>query len=339
MEEKIYFLALSFNFEPPNLEVFKLYKKYKSFKKVFQELEKKLKKKLDWEKELINLEKQNIKVITRKEKEFPLEFKKLPTYTLGIYVLGNEKINSYKDKISIVGTRKATKIGIKTAKNFAYELSQHGLTVISGLAYGIDLAAHEGSILAKKETFAVIGSGINFLFKDPRKKIIDKILELNGGIITEYSPDSPPLSHHFPLRNRLIAALGKSILIIEAPLNSGSLITARYGLDYGKDIFVLPGSIYDKNYHGNIKLIQEGAYPVISPEDILENYGKKMEKKEKELNEEEKIIIEVLNSGGKTIDEISSLTKIDVSKLLKILTFLEIKGIIFNQSGKYYLKL
>jgi len=338
MEEKIYFLALSLNFEPPNLKVYQLYRKYKSFKKVFQVLEREFKKKLDWEKEFLKLEKLGIEIILRKDKDFPLEFKKFPTFTLGIFILGNKKINSYKPKIGIVGTRRATKIGLKTAKNFSFELSSSGLYVISGLAYGIDLSSHEGAIEARKENFAIIGSGIDYIFKDPRKKIIDKILEVNGGIISEYPPGSPPLAHHFPLRNRLIAALGESILIIEAPSNSGALITAKYAADYGKDVYVIPGSIYEKNYKGSLKLIQEGAYPVISPDDILEKYGLKKIKNSIELNKEEKTIIEVLENGGKTIDEILSLLKIEVGKLLKILTDLELKGLIFNQGGKFYLK-
>jgi len=337
MEEKIYYLGLVFNFEPPNSKVLKLYKKYKSFKKIFQELEKEFKKNLDWEKEYEKLQKFGGDLILISDKEFPKELKEIKTYVLGIFVLGEKNLNKFKNKIAVVGTRKPSKIGEKTAKEFSKTFAENDLTIISGLAYGIDLASHLGALEAKKETFAVIGCGLDIILKEPRKKYVEKIIEFGGGIISEYPLGSPQKPHHFPLRNRIIAALGKILIIIEAPENSGSLITAKFALEYGKDIYALPGSIYDKNYRGNLKLIQEGAYLLLSPEEILNIFGKKQKKRDFNLSLEEKLIVKHLTGSSKTIDELKKLTGLEIGKLLEILTSLEIKEIITNKEGRIYL--
>lgn len=337
-EEKIFYLALSYNFEPPNLRVLKLYKKYKSFKKVFQVLEKEFKKRLDWEREYSKLKNLGGELMIISEKDFPQELKENKTFVLGIFFLGKTNLNNFKNKIAVIGTRKPTKIGERTAKDFSRIFAENGLTIISGLAYGIDLASHLGALEAKKETFAIIGCGLDIILKDPRKKYIEMILENGGGILTEYPLGSPQLAHHFPLRNRIIASLGKIIIIIEAPENSGALITAKFALEYGKDIYALPGSIYEKNYRGNLKLIQEGAYLLISPEEILELFGLKKTKKEGvALNKEEKLIIKILEEKPKSINELCQESGLEIGRILEILTSLEIKDLVVSKEGKFYL--
>jgi DNA processing protein len=338
MEEKIYFQAIITNFTPPNKKIFDLYKKYKSFKKIFEILEKELKIKKDWEKEYQKLKDLNGEIILRNEKDFPQKLKKIKEPVLGIFILGKIDI-SLPLTIAIVGTRKASNISRKIAFDFAKNLSELGVLIISGLAYGIDLNAHQGAISSKKPNIAVIGCGIDLMLKDPRKKILDQILDVGGSIISEYPLESPPLKSHFPLRNRIIAGLSDGILIIEAPIDSGSLITARYGLEYGKEIFVVPGSIYDRNYLGSLKLIQQGANLVIDIEDILRAFDFKIPQKIKNLSlsPKEKEIVEILKTGGLNISEISQKSNLEINELLSTLSHLEIKGIIFNQGGKFYL--
>jgi DNA processing protein len=241
--------------------------------------------------------------------------------------------------IAIVGTRKASKIGQKIAFDFSKNLAEIGVLIVSGLAYGIDLSAHQGAIFVKKKNIAVIGCGLDLILKDPRKKFVEEILEVGGAIISEYSLGTPALKDHFPLRNRIIAGLSDGILIIEAPIDSGALITARYGLEYGKEIFVIPGSIYDRNYLGSLRLIQQGANLVIDIEDILRAFDFKIPQKIKDLSlsPKEKEIVEILKNGGLTISEISEKSNLEIGQLLAMLSHLEIKGIIFNQGGKFYL--
>ena len=338
MEEKIYFQGIITNFKPPNKRVFSLYKKYKSFKKIFEILEKELKIKKDWEKEYKKLKDLGGEIILRKEKEFPQKLRKIKEPVLGIFTMGSLDLNSPLT-MAIVGTRKASKIGQKTAFDFSKNLAEIGVLIISGLAYGIDLSAHQGAIFAKKKNIAVIGCGLDLILKDPRKKFVEQILEFGGAIISEYSLGTPALKDHFPLRNRIIAGLSDGILIIEAPIDSGALITARYGLEYGKEIFVIPGSIYDRNYLGSLRLIQQGANLVIDIEDILRAFDFKIPQKIKNLSlsPKEKEIVEILKNGGLTISEISEKSNLEIGQLLAMLSHLEIKGVIFNQGGKFYL--
>jgi DNA processing protein len=338
MEEKIYFQGIINNFKSPNKRIFSLYKKYKSFKKIFEILEKEFRIKKDWEKEYQKLKDLGGEIILRKEKEFPQKLRKIKEPVLGIFILGKLDLSSPLT-IAIIGTRKASRIGQKTAFDFSKNLSGIGVLVVSGLAYGIDLSAHQGAIFAKKKNVAVIGCGLDLILKDPRAKFAEQILEVGGAIVSEYPLGAPALKDHFPLRNRIIAGLSNGILIIEAPIDSGALITARYGLEYGKEIFVIPGLIYDRNYLGGLRLIQQGANLVIDIEDILRAFDFKIPQKIKNLSlsPKEKEIVEILKTGGLTISEISEKSNLEIGQLLAILSHLEIKGIIFNQVGKFYL--
>jgi len=337
-EEKIYFQAISNNFYPPYKKIRLLYKKYKSFKKIYQILEKNLKVKKDWEKEYQKLKKINGEIILRKN--LPKELKNLKDTVLGLYVIGNFNFN-YPLRISIVGTRKASEIGQKTAFLFSRELSKIGVLIISGLAYGIDLSAHKGAISLENQTIAVIGCGLDVILKDPRKKIVDQILKFKGSIISEYPLGSPALASHFPLRNRLIAGISDGVVVFEAPIKSGALITCRYALEYNKEIFIVPGSIYDKNYQGSLRLIQQGAKLIIETEDILKEFDFKIPHKIKNLSlsPKEKLIIENLKNGGLNIQELINKTKIPANEILSLLSHLEIKGVVFSESGKFYCSL
>ena len=334
--EEIYFQAIVTNFELPNQKILGLYKKYKSFKKIFETLEKEFKIKKDWEQEYQKLINLGGKIILRKD--LPQEIKKIKEPILGLFILGKLNLN-FPLKIAIVGTRKTSNLGKKISFDFSKNLVEIGALIISGLAYGIDEYAHKGALSVGKENIAVIGSGLDLIFKDPRKKLAEKILEAGGAIISEYPLGSKPLAHHFPLRNRIIAGLCDGVLVVEAPIDSGALITARYALEFGKDIFAVPGNIYEKNYEGSLRLIQEGAKLVIEPEDILKEFDFKIPQKIKDLSlsPKEKLIVEALKVGGQTIQELLEATKLSANELLSLLSHLEIKGIIFNQGGRFYL--
>ncbi|BCX15493.1 MAG: DNA polymerase III [Candidatus Parcubacteria bacterium] len=347
-EEKIYFLALSYNFELANNQnIGKLYKKLKSFKKIFYANEDKLKVKKDWEKEYGNLKKLNGDILLPTDNKFPKILNNLKEVCLGLFIFKNNQtdiLDNLNDdriiKIAIVGTRKSSSLGKQTAFNFSKQLSELGVINISGLAYGIDEYSHKGALSIGAKNIAVIGCGLDIILKDTRKTLVEKIISNNGLIISEYPLKAKGLKHHFPLRNRIIAALSNGILIIEAPLQSGALITARYGLEYGKEIFAIPDSIYNKNYEGCLRLIQKGAKLVIDINDILKEFDFIMPLKIKnlKLSEKEKIIIEAIKQGKNTFNDLNQNINLSIDEILSLLTHLEIKGVIHNSGGRFYIQ-
>ncbi len=175
--------------------------------------------------------------------------------------------------IAIVGSRQASAQGQQDAFWFAKELSHHGLTVISGLAQGIDAAAHAGALQGAAKTVAVLGHGRDSIYPPSNTKLAQQIVSSHGALITEYPDGTPARAFHFPQRNRIIAGLARAILVVEASPQSGSLITARHGLELGIDVFVIPGSIHMPQSLGCNLLIRQGAQLVQSPTQLLEDLG------------------------------------------------------------------
>ncbi len=175
--------------------------------------------------------------------------------------------------VAIVGSRQASAQGRQDAFWFAKELSCHGLTVISGLAQGIDAAAHEGALQEKGRTIAVLGHGLDSVYPPSNHSLAKKILQNEGALISEYAIGTPARAFHFPQRNRIIAALSRAILVVEASPQSGSLVTARHALELGIDVFVIPGSIHMPQSVGCNLLIRQGAQLVQSPQQLLEDLG------------------------------------------------------------------
>lgn len=208
------------------------------------------------------MEKNNIVLIKYDDDVFPENLKKIYDFPIYLYLRGNIN-NLYGENAAIVGSRMASEYGKKVSYNLAYYLSNHNVNVVSGLAYGIDEYAHLGSLKSNVgKTIAVLGTGVSDkeVYPCQNRKIFERILENGGTIISEYKLGSMPEKYHFPYRNRIISGLSKKIIVIEAGEKSGSLITANYALEQGKDIYAVPGNIYSKNSIGTNKLIEEGAY-------------------------------------------------------------------------------
>ncbi len=340
MKEKIYFNAINILYKPYQLSIFKLYQKLGSFESVFNEL--KIKNKLDIEKEYKKVEDLNIKIITYNEKEYPIKLKNIDEPPLGFYILGNKDLlNNDNLFIAIVGTRKATNYGLNISQKFSKELASLGIIIVSGLAFGIDEYAHKGAVEINGKTIGVVGEGIDIVLRSTKRKLVEKILENGGAIISEYSLSTPAMPYHFPLRNRIIAGLSDGITVIEAPIDSGALITANYGLKYGKEIFVVPGEITNKNYQGSHNLIKQGAKLITEIEDILVEFNFDVDLRNKikklKLSPKEEIIFEILEKGEKTIEELKAETNIPIQELLVVLTNMEVKGLIKNKGGKFFL--
>ncbi|GIW65857.1 MAG: DNA processing protein DprA [Candidatus Parcubacteria bacterium] len=342
--EDLYFNFINKNFKPYQPRIFKLYHKLESFKDLYFKL---LEDKnniggINLDLERRELENLKVKILKFKDAEYPNSLKNIDNPPLGLYLLGNiDLIKNPNLSLAIVGTRKPSNYGTLITNKFASQLSELGITIISGLAYGIDTFAHKSTFNNEGKTIAVLGEGIGIALKSDKGNLIKKILENNGLIISEFSPFTTALPYHFPLRNRIIAALSDGVLIIEAPINSGSLITANYSLKFGKEIFVIPGEITNKNFEGSHNLIKQGAKLVTSIDDILSEFNFNYDLKNKliniKLSPQEELIYECLKLGAKSIEEINKETKLSISDLLVILTHMEIKKIIKNKEGKFYL--
>ena len=186
-----------------------------------------------------------------------------------IYVKGELKLD--QPLIAVVGTRKATPTGMKMAEEFAWALCEKGFGIISGLALGIDASAHRGALASGGYTIAVLGNAIDDVYPVENKGLAESIIKSGGAIISEYGPGEATEKNNFLQRNRIVSALSIAVLVIEAPVHSGALVTARIGGEQGKDVFVVPGPAGDPHFEGSHKLIRDGAILVDSVEDILED--------------------------------------------------------------------
>ena len=218
-------------------------------------------KKLNLEKYFNYLEKYNIKVISFKDERYPGVLNNIENKPAFLYIRGSLE-NLYSDNVAIVGSRNASEYGKNVARKISKELADKNINIVSGLALGIDKYAHLGALDSRLgKTIAVLGTGVSDyeVYPFQNKKIFERILENDGTIISELRLGTKPEKYNFPLRNRIISGISKKVIVVEATQNSGSLITANYALDQGKDIYAVPGNITSKNSVGTNKLIEEGA--------------------------------------------------------------------------------
>jgi len=208
-----------------------------------------------------------IKCIKITDNEYPEKLRHIYAPPQCLYVIGNESILSKKG-IAIIGCRNCTQYGAKNAYKFSYEISKLGINVISGMARGIDTYSHKGAIMAGGNTIAVLGCGLDVIYPKENRELYKNIIVNGGAVISEFPLGTPPLKHHFPIRNRIISGLSDGVLVIEATKRSGTLITVNHALEQGKDIYALPGNIDSENSSGTNDLIKEGAIPITNIDDF-----------------------------------------------------------------------
>lgn len=276
-------------------------------------------------------------IVKSAQKKYPKLLKEIPDPPESIYFRGSLP-DEAKPKIAIVGTRKATRYGLESAKNLARDLSYSGVQIISGLAIGIDTAAHRGAIEGETPTFAVLGSGVDNVQPTQNTRLAEKIIvEHGGGIISEYEPTYPASKKTFPERNRIVAGLCEATIVIEAPEKSGALITARLASEYNRDVGALPGETISINSLGTNALIKNGACLIRSSEDVLEMLGIFKDKKLKldNLDNISKDVLQLLDkpTTAQTIAESIDSSPIEV---MQKLSELELSGIIINKEGVFY---
>ncbi len=286
------------------------------------------------------------KIIDFSNEYFPRALMQIKNAPKKLYVIGNEELLN-KNCIAIVGSRNCTSYGYKVAKQFAKELSQNNIAIVSGLALGIDSAAHIGALEGNGGTIAVLGHGFKYIYPEENEELYQKIIDNNGCIITEHDFEVEPSSKNFPKRNRIVSGISMGVLVVEATCKSGSTITARHAKEQNKKVFCIPSNLDSVHGVGTNKLIQNGAKLVLDINDILGEYNIKnilsnnynnTEEKTIEVNEQYLPIYNLISNEPICINEIYKKSQMSISKVNQILTMLEIEGVIEEKIGKEFVR-
>ncbi|KEI34756.1 rossmann fold nucleotide-binding protein Smf possibly involved in DNA uptake [Francisella sp. W12-1067] len=286
------------------------------------------------------LSKSSNSLVTYFDKKYPFELKQISNPPIILYCLGNvDLLDTYQ--LAIVGARNHTSYGKNVTQKIISELAYHNITITSGLAYGIDTLAHQYALENNLKTIAVIGTGIDVIYPKSNTTLHQNILSNQGLIISEFSLGVEPLRHNFPQRNRIISALSKGVLVVEAAQKSGSLITAELALEQNKEVFAVPGSIFNTSSSGCNELIKKGAKLVSNASDILEELNINNSPRiintfdTIEISDEQKAVLNSINTSLTTIDQIINNTCLPYHKISEILFELEMKSLVETVPGGY----
>jgi DNA processing protein len=287
-------------------------------------------------------------VITQESASYPKPLREIHAPPIVLYVWGELQDRDHH-AIGIIGARRTTHYGMESAKKLAYQIAYAGLTVISGLARGIDTAAHQGALAAKGRTIAVIGSGLSKLYPPENQALADKIRNGNGAIVSEFSMEIEPDRQTFPMRNRIISGWSHGVLVVEAGLNSGALITASQALEQGRSVYAVPGHINAPSAMGSNRLIQQGAKLVMSASDILDDLQILLPETKPSpeaaarplppLSDDERRVFDAIDSSETPIDRIAAKSDLPSATVSSTLLRLELKHLVKQLPGKYFVKL
>lgn len=283
------------------------------------------------------LEQKGIRAITYFSKDYPESLKNVTHPPLILYAKGNAELLNSKDLFAVVGSRKCLPVSKGIAKDYVTNLVGAGFVMVTGIAEGIDECVIKTAIENGGKVISVIAGGLDNVYPTNNQKLIDEIVP-NGLVVSEYPPQVKSMPYMFPVRNRIFAGLSKGVLIVSAAKKSGTLWTASYALEYGKDVFAIPYSVGVSSGEGCNAIIKEGATLTDSPSDILQFYGVDIEQTEKvEFTEQESQIILVLSQGEKHINQICNETGKRAFELMPLLSQMEIKGYLIKNGNVYQL--
>jgi DNA processing protein len=297
--------------------------------------------------ELEKVQQKGINILTLTDADYPALLLEIPDPPPYLYVYGC--LSASKKNISIVGSRNATQYGINTTQRLGRDLVSRGMTIVSGMARGIDTAAHEGAMMARGKTIAVLGSGLERIYPRENETLFHRIAE-TGAVISEFSLNAEPEAHHFPMRNRIISGLSLGTVIVEATLRSGSLITARLAAEQNREVFAVPGSINSFKSTGTHTLIKQGAKLVEQAEDIMEEISHWIDPlalednhivdvdtaPEPALSALETSVLRALEHYPLHIDDLIRKLSLEPSDLSSTLLRLELKGVVQQDPGKLF---
>ncbi len=296
--------------------------------------------------QLSRLNKWEARLVTFWDKEYPDNLKKIYDPPVMLFTRGS-LLPSDKYSVAIVGTRNPTTYGKHVAEKFAAALTEQGIAVVSGLARGVDTLAHATTIRSGGRTLAVLGSGVDVIYPSENRRLADQLL-MGGAILSEYYMGSKPDAVNFPRRNRIISGISLGTILIETDINGGAMITAGTALDQNREVFAVPGSVFEKKSRGTNKLIREGRAKLVEDiSDVLEELKYKLkpilksqvpQQQKVQLTIFEQKVFEALTEEPEHIDALGERCGLAISDLLVQLLSLELKGIVKQLPGKYFVK-
>lgn len=298
------------------------------------------------EQDLLDARKSGIKIITFLDRDYPPALKEIPGCPIVLYVLGDITAED-RTAVGIVGSRRASFYGLSNAERFAAELSAERITIVSGMARGVDTYAHRGALKAGGRSIAVMGSGFSRIYP-PENEDLAKQISLSGAVISEFSMDTAPLPSNFPRRNRLISGLSLGILITEAARNSGALITADFALEQGREVFALPGRIDSSGSVGTNALLKQGAKLVTCCQDILEELNLNQSVTEKQdddlvnynkvCGQDEDRLYNCIGNQAIAIDELIEKASLPSNRVFSLILKLQFRKLIKELPGKQFVR-
>jgi DNA processing protein len=295
---------------------------------------------LELDMELKKVERAGAHVLTWADPGYPARLREIPSPPPVLYVKG-QLADADRWAVAVVGTRRATSYGRQVTRELVGSLARSHVTVVSGLARGIDAEAHQAALDAGGRTIAVMGCGIEQVYPPEHRRLYDGIIA-SGAVISEYPLGAPPDAANFPPRNRIISGLSLGVLVVEAGLRSGALITADYAAEQGRDVFAVPGSILMRNSEGTNRLIQDGAKMVTKPEDLLEELNLTLVAEQAEVrqaipdNPTEAQLLGYLSAEPVHVDEIAASAGMPITETSATLALMELKGLVRQVGGMNY---
>ncbi len=295
---------------------------------------------LDLDAELGKLAQQGIKTLTWDDPDYPAHLRQIPDPPPLLYIRG-ELTSADEWAVAVVGTRRASAYGKTMTQRLVTDLALNQVTIVSGLARGIDAEAHRAALKAGGRTIAVLGCGLDLIYPPEHRNLAREVVE-RGALIGEYALGTHPEASNFPPRNRIISGLSLGVLVVEAGLKSGALITADYAADQGRDVFAVPGNLFVRSSAGTNRLIQEGAKLVMGAEDILEELNLMMVAQQAEVravvpeSQTEALLLQYLSLEPVHVDEISLQSGLPIADVTSNLALMELKGMVRQVGGMNY---
>ncbi len=285
--------------------------------------------------------------LTISDELYPFSLRQIPDPPAILFFQGNLDCLSSERLLAMVGSRAASFYGQKATRQIARELSSHGVTIISGMATGIDASAHRGCLEGNSPTVAIMGCGLDQVYPAEHVKLREEILNQGGLLLSEYAPGEKPLGWHFPVRNRIIVGLSLALVLMEAKIRSGSMTTVQHALNQGKDVYTWAGDATSPHFEGNHQLLREGATFFTTASHLLEDFGwldnphiigqnSQCAIQSTSSNPEETAVLRALEKDRQSFEELLAASRLSPSTLMSTLTMLQIRGLIEALPGKIY---
>ena len=285
---------------------------------------------------------QGIQVLTWEDQAYPRRLKEIDQPPPVLYLRGELQAQD-EWAVAVVGTRQISAYGRQVTEELAATLARNGVTVVSGLARGVDSVAHQAALSAGGRSLAILGSGVDRVYPPENRRLAEQLMA-QGALISDYAPGTPPDGPNFPPRNRIISGLAMAVVIVEAGLTSGALITANFAAEQGREVFAVPGSILAPQSKGVNRLIQDGARPMLNPQDVLEALNLTMVTEHRAArtalpgDATEAQLFQVLTHEPLHVDEIRSRTGLPIEKVSASLALMELKGMVRQVGGMNYVR-